>query len=191
MKEALYFKDRLAFEKWLEDNHETAQGTDIYIYKKGFEEEGITYEEAVRTALCYGWIDAVTYSCDDKRFYQYFAPRLKTSNWSLSNKIRMRDLLNEGRMTEAGTKFFDMKWLDTLNQDIEAEKKAKVSDVELPDFFETILEENRARELFDEVAKSQRRNYIRYILDAKKDETKIRRCHKVVSILKGESKNNL
>lgn len=191
MRDALYFKDRMAFEKWLELNHDTGEGTDIYIYKKGHEEEGITYEEAVRSALCYGWIDAVTHSCDEKRFYQYFAPRLKTSNWSLSNKIRMRDLIKEGQMTPAGTRFFDMKWLDSLDEEIEAEKRAKVSEIELPDFFDEILGENGARQLFDEVAKSQRRNYIRYILDGKKEETRLRRCHKVVSIIKGESKNNL
>ena len=68
----------------------------IYLYKKGFAHLGLTYEDAVRIALCYGWIDAVTHSHDEKKIRQYFAPRQKRSNWSLSNIIRMKELIEKG-----------------------------------------------------------------------------------------------
>lgn len=191
MGEPLYFEDSASFEAWLKINHDLADGMDIYMYKKGYEEEGIIYEEAVRSALCYGWIDAVTHKCDDKRFLQYFAPRLKTSNWSLSNKIRVRDLLEQERMTEHGLKFFDMAWLDNLDEEIEKEKQAKSKPVEVPDFIAEVLMEDEAMEAFEKETPSTRRRYISYILDAKKEETRIHRCRKIAGIVKGEIRNNL
>ncbi len=190
MSEAMNFIDKDEFEAWLQDNHDSASGTDIFLYKKGYEDQGLTYEDAVRTALCYGWIDAVTHSHDELRFRQYFAPRRQNSNWSLSNKIRVRDLLNEGRMTKYGLKFFDMSWLENLDADIEAELKVKASPVILPDYFAKILEEKEAMEIFINETKSSQRRYISYIKDAKKEATRIRRCHKIVEILYG-GKNNL
>ena len=51
--EPLYFSNDKAFEDWLMHNHDLSPGVDIYMFKKGHEEEGLTYEEAVRTGLCY------------------------------------------------------------------------------------------------------------------------------------------
>lgn len=190
MTHPLDFKSAQAFRQWLEANHSTASGTDIFIYKKKYAHEGLTYDDAVRTALCYGWIDAVTHSYDEVKFRQYFAPRLKTSNWSLSNKIRMRDLIQSEQMTEYGMKYFDIKWLKTLDAEIEAERQAKVLSVEIPDYFDLILEETHSKALFESETKSAQRRYISYIKDAKQEATRIRRCHKIVGILNGE-KNNL
>lgn len=191
MDSPMYFSNKEEFRLWLSENYNLDKGINIYIYKKGYEDQGITYEEAVRTALCYGWIDSVTHSCDEKRFYQYFSQRLKRSNWSLSNKIRMRDLINENIMTENGLKYFDITCLDNLDDLIEAEKKAKKEAVNIPDFFEEILKSNNAFDLFLNQNKSTKRRYIAYIIDAKKEETKLRRCKKIVSIIKGETHNNL
>lgn len=191
MENVFYFATVKDFEKWLTLNYDRKNGINVYIYKKGLETEGITYEEAVKTALCYGWIDSVTHSCDEKRFLQYFSPRLKKSNWSLNNKIRMRKLIEEKRMTEYGLKYFDQNWLETLDEEIEAEKQAKKKPVVLPEYFIEILEECNASDLFFKENKSTQRRYIGYVMDAKKEETKLRRCRKVASIIKGESRNNL
>lgn len=80
MSEILEFKNKNDFKKWLKRNHETHFGTDIFLFKKGYEHLGLTYEEAVRTALCYGWIDAVTHAYDEQKFRQYFSPRRRTSS---------------------------------------------------------------------------------------------------------------
>ena len=93
-------------------------------------------------------------------------------------------------MTEHGMKYFDMALLDDLDQKIEAELQAKTAPVVIPDFLQEILLQEDALLLFEDEPLSARRRFIDFIMDAKKDETKIRRCHKVVSILKG-AKNNL
>lgn len=186
MKKPMYFPDDKAFEAWLKDQNETADGVHIYMYKKGHEKEGLTYEAAVRTALCYGWIDAVTHSCDETRFIQYFAPRRSGSNWSLSNMIRVRELIKEGRMTESGLHYFDISWLDTLDERIEEEKRAKETPVALPEYFKEILMENDALELFRDKSYSTQRMYVDHTESAKKSETKERRCRKIAEMLKSE-----
>lgn len=85
MKDVFDFNSKEDFKAWLELNHENSKGVDIYIYKKNFHHKGLSYEDAVRSALCYGWIDAVTHSYNEEKFIQYFAKRKKNSNWSLSN----------------------------------------------------------------------------------------------------------
>ena len=190
MSEPLYFKDYKDFEAWLITHHNTASGTDIYLFKKGYEHLGLTYEEAVRSAVCYGWIDAVTHRCDETKFRQYFAPRRQDSHWSLSNKIRVRDLIKEGRMTEFGLKFFDVRWLDHLEEEIEADQQGKKAPVILPDYLMKVLEDNDAVGLFEKETKSAQRRYVAYIQDAKREATSLRRCSKIVDILKG-GKNNL
>lgn len=185
----LYFKDKHAFRSWLEKHHDTEDGHDIYIYKKGHEKEGLAYEEAVRTALCYGWIDAVTHKCDEARFIQYFAPRLPGSNWSLSNLIRVRELIEDGSMTQNGLKYFDLSWLENLDEKIEQEKKNKEKAVELPNYFKEVLTKNQALSLFQKTTKATQRRYVAYIESAKRQETKLRRCYRIVEMLKDEAKN--
>lgn len=184
------FKDKAAFREWLKEHHETHYGTDIFLYKKGYEHLGLTYEDAVQTALCYGWIDAVTHRFDDQKFMQYFAPRRRTSSWSISNIKRMKYLIESNQMTEAGLKYFDLKVLDDFDELIAAYEAQKNQPVAVPDYFITLLEEEGAVDLFNAEAKSAQKRYVGFILDAKQEATRVRRCHKVIGILKGE-KNNL
>jgi uncharacterized protein YdeI (YjbR/CyaY-like superfamily) len=44
------------------------------------------WEEAVKVALCYGWIDSTVKSLGDGKRRQYFTPRNPKSVWSALNK---------------------------------------------------------------------------------------------------------
>lgn len=180
------FKDASEFRKWLKFHHDTASGRDLFIYKKGHHDKGLCYEDAVRTALCYGWIDGVTHAYDDEKFIQYFAKRLKTSNWSISNIKRMKSLIDDGKMTAHGLTYFDMELIQQL-PDLEAKSKASP---EIPDYFLDMLENQNMMETYDALSTSVQHRYIWYILDAKQEKTRLRRCQKVIDILNG-AKNNL
>ncbi len=189
-KRVLEFKDKHAFRAWLEENHDRYPGTDIYIYKKGFYHLGLNYEDAVRTALCFGWIDAVTHRHDEQKFRQYFAPRRKGSNWSLSNILRVKELIDSGEMTKHGLLYFDLSLLEQIDDLIEEDRKSKKTPAQLPTYFMKILLEEDAKDLFFSETPSTQNRYLAYILDAKKQDTRLRRCYKIAGILKGE-KNNL
>lgn len=185
----LHFETKETFKTWLKENHVTSEGRQIFIYKKKYHHKGLSYDDAVEAALCYGWIDGVTHSYDEEKFMQYFAKRKKDSNWSLSNIKRMKKLIENQEITESGLLYFNLNLIDQIEAIEEKEKKEKSGDIILPDFFMELLDENTLK-LFHSETNSQQRNFIRYIQSAKKDETKIRRCHKVIGILNGE-KNNL
>jgi len=180
------FKNREAFRSWLEKNHDQSNGIELYIYKKGFTDSGISYEDAVQVALCYGWIDSVVHSYNQEKFQQHFSPRRKSSNWSLSNIKRMKLLIDSNEMTEYGLKYFDISLLDNLDEMIIEDELFKSSAPDIPDFFKEILVKENSLELFSNLTAAVQRRYIDYILASKKDETSIRRCNKIVKMLNSE-----
>jgi len=74
----------------------------VAIHKKNAKHRGLSYEEAVEEALCFGWIDGLSRSIDEETFGLRFTARKPRSVWSESNKRRVEKLIHEGRMTPAG-----------------------------------------------------------------------------------------
>jgi uncharacterized protein YdeI (YjbR/CyaY-like superfamily) len=100
--EIFYAKDRQQWRRWLEENHETSKGVWLLFYKKGSKMPHPTYNEAVEEAICFGWVDSQDKSLDEMRYVQRFTPRKPKSNWSASNKERVKKMIEEGKMTPAG-----------------------------------------------------------------------------------------
>ena len=48
------------------------------------------------------WIDSQQKGIDEERFAQRFSPRKPGSNWSVSNRVRLRNLIAADKMTPAG-----------------------------------------------------------------------------------------
>jgi uncharacterized protein YdeI (YjbR/CyaY-like superfamily) len=74
----------------------------LVYYKKGAGKTGISYEESVEEALCFGWIDGAIKGIDRETYAGRFTPRRPRSPWSASRDVRVARLLQEGRMSEAG-----------------------------------------------------------------------------------------
>ncbi|WP_278258822.1 YdeI/OmpD-associated family protein [Nocardioides convexus] len=55
------------------------------LLKKHVPERGLTWEQAVPVALCWGWIDSVAQRIDEDATRQRWTPRKRTSNWSKVN----------------------------------------------------------------------------------------------------------
>lgn len=87
---------------WLADHHADRRDIWLLLYKKGSGKTGVSYEEAVEEALCFGWIDGLTRTVNGEKYAVRFTPRRPRSNWSESNRTRVKRLFAEGRMTEAG-----------------------------------------------------------------------------------------
>lgn len=101
------FRSEAAFEKWLSANH--ARETELWlkIHKKDSGLPTVTYKEALDVALCWGWIDGLKKSYDDKSFLQRFTPRRPKSIWSQVNREHVARLVKAGRMTPHGQKHVD------------------------------------------------------------------------------------
>ena len=100
--ETLRLGHREQWRAWLEANHATAAEIWLVFARKASGEPGIPYTDAVDEALCFGWIDSIVKPLDGGRRAQRFTPRRPKSRLSELNKVRVRRLVAEGRMTPAG-----------------------------------------------------------------------------------------
>jgi uncharacterized protein YdeI (YjbR/CyaY-like superfamily) len=90
------------FHDWLSKHHDTADEVWVKIHKKGSGLPSIDWKQAVEVVLCWGWIDGIRKSLDDRSFVQRFTRRSRKSIWSQINKDTLARLVAEGRMTEHG-----------------------------------------------------------------------------------------
>lgn len=96
------FKDLKSLEKWYARNHAKATEFWIKLHKKGSGLPSVTNVEALDAALCWGWIDGIRKSFDDRSFLQRYTPRTKNSIWSQVNIAHIERLRKAGRMQPAG-----------------------------------------------------------------------------------------
>lgn len=96
------FPDAESFRAWLSDNHASESEVWIKVHKVGSGLASITPKEAIDVVLCFGWIDAVRKSFDDRSFLQRYTPRGRKSIWSKINIDNVARLVEEGRMTAHG-----------------------------------------------------------------------------------------
>jgi uncharacterized protein YdeI (YjbR/CyaY-like superfamily) len=96
------FRSAAEWERWLEDNHATAEGVWIKVAKKGTGIESVRDPEELETALCVGWIDSRREALDERYFLQRYTPRRSRSRWSRINRETAERLIAEGRMRPAG-----------------------------------------------------------------------------------------
>jgi uncharacterized protein YdeI (YjbR/CyaY-like superfamily) len=170
-----------AWESWLETNHRTENvGVFLKISKKGCAVPSVTYDEAVDTALCFGWIDGQRKSYDESHFIQRFTPRRKASIWSKRNVDKVAVLVAAGRMRPAG-----QNEVDAAKADGRWEKAyAGSSTAVVPEDFEAALSRNKkAKNFFESLGKTKRWTFIWRIDTAKRAETRKKRIDEFVALL--------
>jgi hypothetical protein len=95
------FEDREGWRYWLQEHHASQKESWLVLFKKG-QGVGLSLDEAVEEALCFGWIDGKLNPLDERRYALRFSPRKADSVWSISNIQRVERLAAEGKMTPAG-----------------------------------------------------------------------------------------
>lgn len=106
--EAVDAKTRQDWRDWLQKNGETTDQVFAIIYHKKSTITSVSYVDAVEEALCFGWIDSISYKRDAESTHQRFSPRKAKSNWSPSNVERVERMIAAGLMTEHGQKLIDI-----------------------------------------------------------------------------------
>jgi uncharacterized protein YdeI (YjbR/CyaY-like superfamily) len=114
-------------------------------------------------------------SIDNRCYAQRFTPRKAGSNWSRSNRERVQRLVKEGRMTSAGMALLPPDWqADPAGFDRPHPEKQEAES--LPDFIQGALDATPGLGAkFAALTASNRRIYLNYILDAKREETRLKR----------------
>ncbi|MBV9311123.1 MAG: YdeI/OmpD-associated family protein [Solirubrobacterales bacterium] len=142
----LEFKDQLAWEHWLADNHSSADGAWLKFAKKAAPVTTLDHTQALEGALCYGWIDGQAARYDEHYHLIRFTPRRKRSKWSQINVEKATALIEAGRMKAAGQAAIDAAKSDgRWDAAYPPQSSAPV-----PDDFRRALEENPdAKAFFD------------------------------------------
>ncbi|MBN2813364.1 MAG: YdeI/OmpD-associated family protein [Bacteroidales bacterium] len=102
--ETLHVLTREEWRSWLEKNYDKAKDIWLVYANKKSGKPRIPYDEAVEEALCFGWIDSIVKRMDDHYAAQRFSPRRAKSQFSELNRVRVRKMIELGKMTEAGLK---------------------------------------------------------------------------------------
>jgi uncharacterized protein YdeI (YjbR/CyaY-like superfamily) len=173
----------IAWRNWLKKNHKTEKEIWL-IFTKNKATKAFSYDESVKEALCYGWIDSLIKKIDEVKYARKFTPRINNNKWSPSNIQRMKKLIESGRMTKAGSEKFD---ISILNSETEPQK-IKKTEAALPADLEKILRKNKtAWNNFKKLAPSYRKIYIGWITYPKKEETQLSHLYEAIAKLeKGE-----
>jgi uncharacterized protein YdeI (YjbR/CyaY-like superfamily) len=173
----MLFENRLAFRKWLTIHAKSHEGIYIKISKNN-RLKTISATDALKEALCFGWIDSTIKRIDDDTYIKYFARRTNESTWSLRNRVFADELIHLNQMTELG--------FETINH----AKKNGLWDVVIDNeenfvtsFFDIIKPYPLALANYLKMSESIKKTYATHYFMAKKEETKIKRLNEIVDRL--------
>lgn len=186
----LNIANREDWRKWLESNH--SQQTEVWLiyYKKHTKKLTISYNDAVEEALCFGWIDSTAKRIDDEKYMQRFTPRKDVNNWSELNISRVHKLIKEGKMTEIGLSktgnILNKQSIEMFNDSNQNQNQnqSQNQQVELStNLIEQIKRNKQAWDYFNKLAPSHKRNYINWIMSAKRETTRSNRVKEAIELL--------
>jgi uncharacterized protein YdeI (YjbR/CyaY-like superfamily) len=101
--DAIPFSCAEEWREWLHASHATATECWIAFPKQGAGIPGVRYADAVREALCFGWIDGQSRRVDEDWFVQRFTPRRRDSVWSQRMRALALELIDTGQMQPSGS----------------------------------------------------------------------------------------
>jgi uncharacterized protein YdeI (YjbR/CyaY-like superfamily) len=146
----------------------------MVFYKAHTGRKGIPYDDSVREALCFGWVDSLVRRLDDDRYARKFTPRRPTSKWSDINRKRWAQLEAAELLAPAGRQ---ANPTDNTYTTIE-------SIPELPAYIEAAFRANeRAWTFFEHLAPSYRKYFVAWIHTAKRPETREKRIRESIELL--------
>ena len=181
----LPFASKKKWTDWLAKQHDKSPGVWLKIAKRDSGIPSVTYDEAVESALCYGWIDGQKKGFDDKYWLQKFTPRGSKSIWSKINTEKVERLIESGEMRPAGLKSIEAAKNDGRWDVAYASQK----NISIPDDFHSALDKNKKAKAFFETLKSaERYSFLFRIQTAKKAETRAKRIQQFIEMLERNEK---
>jgi uncharacterized protein YdeI (YjbR/CyaY-like superfamily) len=177
-KPLLYFKHHIEWRYWLAENHSAFNGVYLIFYKVENKEESMRWEEAVKVALCFGWIDSTVKSLGNGKRQQYFSPRNPKSVWSALNKKYLKELFSANLMHANG--------IEKIEIAKENGSWIALDDVEnliIPKELQIQFNKNTtAFTNYQNFAPSYRKNYLGWLNQAKREVTREKRITEILKL---------
>jgi len=174
----VHVRTRQAWRDWLQAHHATITEIWLVFDKAHTGKAAVPYEDAVEEALCFGWVDSLITRLDDTRYARKFTPRKPDSKWSTINRRRYARAQEQGLLAEAGKQ--RPPTARSGDKPARSEGKSK----EVPAYIAKAFKANRAVwATFERLASSHRRNYVGWIDQAKRPETREKRIREAIERL--------
>ena len=165
-----FFRSQKEFRTWLERNHARASEVWVGLHKKASDKRGVTYQEALDEALCFGWIDGKVRTIDELAYMQRFSPRTARSPWSKINVKRFGELKRAGKVAPAGQAAFERRDRKPAGYSYEDAERGLA-----PEYEKLFRRNKRAWEFFHSLPPGKRKVATYWVMSAKKEETRERR----------------
>ncbi len=172
------------FRKWLIENHEKENKVSVIIYKKHTGKSSPSHRELMEEAICFGWIDTIIQKLDENRYIRNFSKRNKNSRWSDNTLRYAKELIKQRKMTPVGLKFYK-EGLSKPTHDFGIPKNPDMP-VELKI---ALNKDKKAKENFENFSPTIKKMTYRWILRAKRNETRVKRIKLTVNNAKNNSKD--
>ena len=167
-------RTRKEWRKWLAKNHASSPGIWLLRHKPHSDVKSMPYEDLVREALCFGWVDSLIKRLDDDRYAIKVTPRKPGSKWSDLNRKRWTELQAAGRLAAPG-----LAAAPSSNR-----YAPKPAIPELPAYVAKAFKTNReAWQHFQALPRRSRRDFVVWIHTAKRPETRERRIRESMALL--------
>lgn len=174
----LYFKNDTEWRNWLTENHNTYSGVYLILYKVDAEEESMRWEEAVKVALCYGWIDSTVKRIDHKRRKQLFTPRKPKSVWSALNKSYIETLITDQLMHTSG-----LQKIEAAKADGSWFALDNVENLIIPEDLDLAFKQHpKAYANYQGFSKSYKKGYLYWLFSAKRTATREKRIAEIINL---------
>ncbi len=171
-----FFPAAADFRAWLAEHHATTDHLWVGYYKKATKKPSVTWEDTVDEALCYGWIDGIRKSRDRDSYVIRFTPRKPKSVWSQRNIDLVERLKSEGRMRAEGLAAYAFK-----DSHPDSGYATATYDDALPDAMVARFKEAAgAWAFYQEQPLGYRRQTVRWVTSAKREETRERRLSTLI-----------
>jgi len=171
VEEQFAVESRAGWHAWLDAHHATSRGVWTVTWKRRSGGPYVPYDDLVEEALCFGWVDSLGRTLDERRWQLLMTPRKVGSGWSRPNKERIERLTAAGLMAPAGAAVVAAAQADGSWSSLDA-----VEDLIEPDDLRAALDASPdARRHWDDFPRSAKRGILEWIMQAKRDETRARR----------------
>lgn len=182
---SIQVKNRLEWRDWLKKNHTTEKEIWLLYYKTHTGKPTIMYKESVEEAICFGWIDGLKKRIDDEKYAHRFTIRKARSKWSPLNISIAKRMIKEKKMTDFGLSYYKQR----IEYDKEFIKSCVSDEIRLSSEIEQEFRRNeKAWNNFLKLSPSNKNQYSRWIMSAKKEITKLKRLKEAIELLKQNRK---
>lgn len=179
-QEIILFATNGDWERWLSDHYMLTEGVWMKVAKKGSAAKSIEINDALDTALCYGWIDGQRRAYDENFYLQKYTPRRPKSLWSKVNIAKVEALIAAGRMKEPGQAAINMAKADGRWDAAYASQRTATMP---PELVAALAKNPRAKAFYETLNKTNKYAVIWRLLTAKTERTKIARLEKMITML--------